>query len=123
MLETLDHTIRIGSTPTFLYFDLYNLSPQSESAPVLACEYSRPPSPVFNLHPFSHLSSGVNKKRAMRGGCIRRLPQSTPVSANFCRHVSAHAQRISMFPELHASTSHQIENQIKFFENYILIAV
>ena len=23
MLETLDHTIRIGSTQTFLYFDLY----------------------------------------------------------------------------------------------------
>ena len=23
MLETLDHTICIGSTPTFLYFDLY----------------------------------------------------------------------------------------------------
>ena len=23
MLETLDHTIRIGSTPTFLYFDSY----------------------------------------------------------------------------------------------------
>ena len=23
MLETLDYTIRIGSTPTFLYFDLY----------------------------------------------------------------------------------------------------
>ena len=23
MLETLDFTIRIGSTPTFLYFDLY----------------------------------------------------------------------------------------------------
>ena len=23
ILETLDHTIRIGSTPTFLYFDLY----------------------------------------------------------------------------------------------------
>ena len=23
MLGTLDHTIRIGSTPTFLYFDLY----------------------------------------------------------------------------------------------------
>ena len=23
MLETLDHTIRIGSTPTILYFDLY----------------------------------------------------------------------------------------------------
>ena len=23
MLETLDHAIRIGSTPTFLYFDLY----------------------------------------------------------------------------------------------------
>ena len=22
MLETLDHTIRIGSTPTFLYFDM-----------------------------------------------------------------------------------------------------
>ena len=26
MLETLDYTIRIGSTPTFLYFVLYNLS-------------------------------------------------------------------------------------------------
>ena len=25
MLETLDYTIRIGSTPTFLYFDLYIL--------------------------------------------------------------------------------------------------
>ena len=24
MLETLEHTIRIGSTPTFLYFDLYS---------------------------------------------------------------------------------------------------
>ena len=23
MLETLDYTIRIGVTPTFLYFDLY----------------------------------------------------------------------------------------------------
>ena len=23
MLETLDYTIRIGSTPSFLYFDLY----------------------------------------------------------------------------------------------------
>ena len=23
MLETLDHTIRIGSTPTILYFDFY----------------------------------------------------------------------------------------------------
>ena len=23
MLETLDYTIRIGNTPTFLYFDLY----------------------------------------------------------------------------------------------------
>ena len=27
MLETLDYTIRIGSTPTFLYFDLYLYSP------------------------------------------------------------------------------------------------
>ena len=25
MLETLDYTIRIGSTPTFLYFDKYAL--------------------------------------------------------------------------------------------------
>ena len=25
MLETLDYTIRIGSTPTFLYFDLKHL--------------------------------------------------------------------------------------------------
>ena len=26
MAETLDFTIRIGSTPTFLYFDLYCIS-------------------------------------------------------------------------------------------------
>ena len=26
MLETLDYTIHIGSTPTFLYFDLYERS-------------------------------------------------------------------------------------------------
>ena len=26
MLETLDYTIRIGSTPTFLYFDLYGVA-------------------------------------------------------------------------------------------------
>ena len=26
MLETLDYTIRIGSTPTFLYFDLSDIS-------------------------------------------------------------------------------------------------
>ena len=26
MLETLDYTIRIGGTPTFLYFDLYPYS-------------------------------------------------------------------------------------------------
>ena len=25
MLETLDYTIRIGRTPTFLYFDLYHI--------------------------------------------------------------------------------------------------
>ena len=30
MLETLDHTIRIGSTPTFLYFDLYLYSAYAE---------------------------------------------------------------------------------------------
>ena len=29
MLETLDYTIRIGSTPTFLYFDLYLYSAYS----------------------------------------------------------------------------------------------
>ena len=30
--KTLDHTIRIGSTPTFLYFDLYhsNISAQAQ---------------------------------------------------------------------------------------------
>ena len=27
MLETLDYTIRIGSIPTFLYFDLYDVKP------------------------------------------------------------------------------------------------
>ena len=34
MLETLDCTIRIGSTPTFLYFDLYKLQ-SCESAQFL----------------------------------------------------------------------------------------
>ena len=29
MLETLDYTIRIGSIPTFLYFDLYKWIPHS----------------------------------------------------------------------------------------------
>ena len=30
MLETLDYTIRIGSTPTVLYFDLYLYSAYAE---------------------------------------------------------------------------------------------
>ena len=30
MLETLDYTIRVGSTPTFLYFDLYLYSQYSD---------------------------------------------------------------------------------------------
>ena len=44
MLETLDYTIRIGSTPTFLYFDLYLLKERlvwkmaSEKRVVLADE-------------------------------------------------------------------------------------
>ena len=33
MLETLDYTIRIGSTPTFLYFDLYLYSSMAYDSP------------------------------------------------------------------------------------------
>ena len=32
MLEPLDYTIRIGKTPTFLYFDLYEKSPSYNEA-------------------------------------------------------------------------------------------
>ena len=38
MLETLDYTIRIGSTPTFLYFDLYLRS--AYAAHFVYCEES-----------------------------------------------------------------------------------
>ena len=38
MLETLDHTIRIGSTPTFLYFDLYLYS--AYAAHYVYCNFS-----------------------------------------------------------------------------------
>ena len=37
MLEMLDYTIRIGSTPTFLYFDLYTCIVSSKSANTLIC--------------------------------------------------------------------------------------
>ena len=43
MLETLDYTIRIDSTPTFLYFDLYLYSAYADSAyntvPMCACTH------------------------------------------------------------------------------------
>ena len=44
MLETLDHTIRIGSTPTFLYFDLYLYSAYAAHyvyyrSPRFACQH------------------------------------------------------------------------------------
>ena len=38
MLETLDHTIRTGSTPTFLYFDLYLYS--AYAAHYVHCNFS-----------------------------------------------------------------------------------
>ena len=40
MLETLDYTIRIGSTPTVLYFDLYLYS--AYAAHYVYCYYYSP---------------------------------------------------------------------------------
>ena len=37
MLETLDYTIRIGSIPTFLYFDLYLYSAYAAHFVYTAC--------------------------------------------------------------------------------------
>ena len=39
MLETLDYTIRIGSTPTFLYFDLYLYSAYGYAAHYVYWKY------------------------------------------------------------------------------------
>ena len=50
MLETLDYTIRIGSTPTFLYFDLYLYS-----AYAAHCVY-------FELHLFNKGSFYIYSK-------------------------------------------------------------
>ena len=36
MLETLDYTIRIDSTPTFLYFDLYLYSAYAEHTTLIS---------------------------------------------------------------------------------------
>ena len=45
MLETLDYTIRIGSTPTILYFDLYLYS-------AYAAHYVYSHRPFCNILPF-----------------------------------------------------------------------
>ena len=54
-LQTLDHTIRIGSTPTFLYFDLYLYSAYAghyvyfnECKIVSVVKNSQPIHPFFN---------------------------------------------------------------------------
>ena len=39
MLETLDYTIRIGSTPTLLYFDLYLYSAYAAHFVYIICVY------------------------------------------------------------------------------------
>ena len=49
-LETLDYTIRIGSTPTFLYFDLYLYS-------AYAAHY------VYNIYSCFSLTKGQRSKR------------------------------------------------------------
>ena len=49
MLETLDHTIRIGSTPTFLYFDLYLHSAYVAHYVILILTYSSGVSTVRHI--------------------------------------------------------------------------
>ena len=41
MLETLDYTIRIGSIPTFLYFDLYLYSAYAAKSNICLVEYDQ----------------------------------------------------------------------------------
>ena len=49
MLETLDYTIRIGSTPTILYFDLYLYSAYAAHYVYLEINYFWTPFLVFTI--------------------------------------------------------------------------
>ena len=66
MLETLDHTIRIGSTPTFLYFDLYLHS-------AYAAHLGRMPrySPLFSSSSRRSDSEDVKMLRILNGVVYR----------------------------------------------------
>ena len=75
MLETLDHTIRIGSTPTFLYFDLYlysayaahcvlgeleiRVSPHPHFTPPALPSYSQAPPPPPNTATLRRLTYSI----------------------------------------------------------------
>ena len=50
MLETLDHTIRIGSTRTFLYFDLYLHSAYAAHYVYTSLRWTHPENKIFFLY-------------------------------------------------------------------------
>ena len=102
MLETLDHTIRIGSTPTFLYFDLYLysayaahyvyicsifvssvFSPLTATPPTLVAKRPLPRQRFFRR--WSEMCR--NRQVCRRKGQRRFFPLSLPLSARF-RHIS-----------------------------------
>ena len=107
MLETLDYTIRIGSTPTFLYFDLYQ--PYS-SWPVQPCSsWSAEPCSSWPFQPCSSLSTSKNKLciftcavHATFSCLTRRFTwaRSNPKSAAFSKNSAAFSISTSTpFPE------------------------
>ena len=59
MLETLDYTIRIGSTPTILYFDLYNYTVHSKTTTLLS--KTKPKQVILHSHRSRCLSSLIIK--------------------------------------------------------------
>ena len=73
MLETLDHTILIGSTPTFLYFDLYYM--YSTLYNVLELEKQK--GKILKKLPFSRLLGINSPQLAMFTSLMGLLFEST----------------------------------------------
>ena len=85
MLETLDHTIRIGSTPTFLYFDLYLYSAYAAHYVYFDVKQAALPRLWVVLHHFP--------------GCSRRAEQSRVANLkmfNFKRELVRRAEALEV---------------------------
>ena len=84
MLETLDFTIRIGSTPTFLYFDLYLYSAYAEHYVYYNYLLMLNAGSYFNITRFLpqkyfySLVIGVKLNMAICGYTMNELNQSKP---------------------------------------------